>query len=43
LADSAATVLIPLAPAAFAPLYGMLIDKYSITWIVGADTAPEST
>lgn len=43
LADSAATVLIPLAPAAFAPLYGMLTDKYGITWIVGADTAPEST
>jgi PhnB protein len=42
LADSATTILIPLAPAAFAPLYGMLTDRYGITWIVGADTAPQT-
>lgn len=40
LAESATDVLISLAPAAFAPLYGMLTDRYGITWIVGADTAP---
>lgn len=39
LAASADQVLIPLAPAPFAPLYGMLTDRYNITWIVGADTA----
>lgn len=40
LAASASTILTPLAPAAFAPLYGMLTDRYGLTWIVGADTAP---
>jgi hypothetical protein len=24
------------------PLYGMLTDRYGVTWIVGADTAPDS-
>lgn len=43
LAASAKTVLIPLAPAPFAPLYGMLTDRYGITWIVGADTAPQNS
>ncbi len=42
LADSATTILIPLAPAPFAPLYGMLTDRYGVTWIVGADTAPQT-
>jgi PhnB protein len=41
LADSATAILVPLAPASFAPLYGMLTDRYGITWIVGADGAPE--
>jgi PhnB protein len=40
LAASATNILIPLAPAPFAPLYGMLTDRYSVTWIIGADTAP---
>ena len=39
LAASAITVLVPLAPAPFAPLYGMLTDRYGVTWIIGADTA----
>jgi hypothetical protein len=30
------------APAAFAPLYGMLTDRFDVTWIVGVDT-PESS
>ena len=42
LAASATTILIPLAPAPFAPLYGMLTARYGVTWIVGADTAPQS-
>lgn len=42
LASSAAKILTPLGPAPFAPLYGMLTDRYGVTWIVGADTAPGS-
>ena len=38
LADGA-TVLTPLAPAPFAPLYGMLTDRFGVTWIVDV-TAP---
>ena len=42
LATEARAVLTPLGPADFAPLYGMLTDRYGVTWIVGADTAPGS-
>ena len=42
LSDSATTILIPLGPAPFAPLYGMLTDRYGVTWIVGVDTAQDS-
>ena len=42
LADGATTTLIPLAPAPFAPLYGMLTDRYGITWIVGVETPEDS-
>lgn len=31
------TILTPLAPSPFAPLYGMLTDRYNITWIVDAN------
>ncbi len=41
LGDGAAAILIPLAPAAFASLYGMLTDRFGVTWIVGVDT-PQS-
>ncbi len=40
LADGA-TVLTPLAPAPFAPLYGMLTDRFGVTWIVDV-TPPQS-
>ena len=33
LADGA-TILAPLAPAPFAPLYGMLTDRFGVTWVV---------
>lgn len=33
-----ATVLTPLTPAIFAPLYGMLTDRFGVTWII--DVAP---
>ena len=39
LADGA-TILTPLAPAPFAPLYGMLKDRFGITWVV--DVVSES-
>jgi PhnB protein len=42
LSDGAAAILTPLAPAAFAPLYGMLTDRFNVTWIVGVDTAENS-
>ena len=34
-----ATILQPLAPAAWSPLYGMLKDRFGITWVldVGAE------
>ncbi|MFE4836327.1 VOC family protein [Arthrobacter sp. NPDC056691] len=31
------TVLTGLGPSAFAPLYGMLTDRFGTTWIIGAD------
>lgn len=37
LGDGATATLIPLAPAAFAPLYGMLTDRFGVTWIVGVE------
>ena len=37
LAVGAQAILIPLAPAPFAPLYGMLTDRFGITWIIGVD------
>jgi PhnB protein len=39
LAVDARSVLIPLGPAPFAPLYGMLTDRFGVTWIVGADAS----
>lgn len=35
LADGATEILIPLGPASFSPLYGMLTDRFGVTWIVG--------
>ncbi|MFC4946257.1 VOC family protein [Pseudonocardia sp. GCM10023141] len=29
-----ATVVAPLAPSQWAPLYGMLTDRFGITWVV---------
>lgn len=41
LQDAAAT-LIPLGPAPFAPLYGMLTDRFHITWIIGVEPAGQN-
>ncbi|MBX9244965.1 VOC family protein [Actinotalea ferrariae] len=37
-----ATVLVPLAPAGWAPLYGMLRDRFGVVWVldVAATYAP---
>lgn len=35
LADGAKETLIPLGPAPFATLYGMLTDRFGVTWIIG--------
>lgn len=37
LADGA-NILTPLAPAVFAPLYGMLTDRFGVTWIIDVST-----
>ena len=37
-----ATILIALAPAVFAPMYGMLTDRFGITWIVDVTAPPAS-
>jgi len=37
LSDGATATLIPLGPAPFAPLYGMLTDRFGVTWIVGVN------
>lgn len=29
------SILIPLGPASFSPLYGMLTDRFGVTWIIG--------
>lgn len=34
-----ADVLVPLAPAQWAPLYGMLRDRFGITWVVDVASA----
>ncbi|WP_413452803.1 VOC family protein [Georgenia phoenicis] len=34
-----ATVLVPLAPAPWAPLYGMLVDPFGITWVLDVEMA----
>lgn len=39
LSDGATAVHTPLAPAAFAPLYCVLTDRFGVTSIVGAMTA----
>ncbi|QTE30934.1 VOC family protein [Pengzhenrongella sicca] len=40
--SAGATVLAPLAPAGWAPLYGMLRDQFGVTWVldVAAEYAP---
>lgn len=34
-----ATVIQPLAPAPWAPLYGMLKDRFGVTWVVNVSAA----
>ncbi len=37
--DAGATVVVPLAPAGWAPLYGMVADRFGVTWVLDV-TAP---
>ncbi len=37
LSNEATATLIPLGPAPFAPLYGMLTDRFGVTWLVGVN------
>lgn len=37
LADGA-TVVVPLAPSPWAPLYGMLTDPFGVTWVLDVET-----
>lgn len=37
-----ATILQPLAPAQWAPLYGMLKDRFGMTWVVSLASAAEA-
>jgi PhnB protein len=34
-----ATVVVPLAPSAWAPLYGMLTDRFGVTWVLDVEAA----
>jgi PhnB protein len=32
--SEAATVVQPLGPSAWAPAYGMLVDRFGVTWVL---------
>ena len=34
-----ASIVHPLAPAGFSPLYGMLKDRFGITWVLSLSTS----
>ena len=34
-----AAIIVPLAPAAWSPLYGMLKDKFGVTWVLDVEVA----
>lgn len=36
------TVVVPLAPAGWAPLYGMVRDAFGVTWVLDLAVAPEA-
>ncbi len=38
LADGS-TVVVPLAPAPWAPLYGMMTDRFGVTWVLDVEVA----
>lgn len=39
--SDAATTLVPLGPAGWAPAYGMLKDRFGVVWVL--DVAPEAS
>ncbi|MBD8060900.1 VOC family protein [Oceanitalea stevensii] len=38
-----ATVVVPLAPSPWAPLYGMLTDRFGVTWVLDVEMAWANT
>ncbi len=38
-----ATVIVPLAPAGWAPLYGMLRDRFGVVWVLDVATAYDAS
>ncbi len=40
LAGEGATVIVPLAPSGWSPLYGMVTDPYGVTWVLDIAAAP---
>ncbi|MFP3714214.1 VOC family protein [Puerhibacterium sp. TATVAM-FAB25] len=34
-----ATVVVPLAPSGWAPLYGMLTDRFGVTWVLDVEAS----
>lgn len=41
--SAGAAVIQPLGPASFSPLYGMLRDRFGITWIVDVQIEPTAS
>ncbi len=35
--SNGSTVAVPLAPASWAPLYGMLTDTFGVTWVLDVE------
>lgn len=38
--SAGATITVPLGPAAWSPLYGMLTDRFGVTWVLGIEGRP---
>lgn len=40
--STGATILQPLGPASFSPLYGMVRDRFGVTWVIDVRMEPAS-
>jgi PhnB protein len=41
--SAGAAIVQPLAPAGWSPLYGMLRDRFGITWVLDVEAGPEAS